>query len=133
MSNSVQVNLQDSKGTIYDIEFLEEFRNIPIEVAARNIQLIAKQSPLRWRVDGEVDEIDNSEKLDRLNALYNAFIDQCSDLNLPALVIIPIRHQFGEIWEFKTTEVQIPNQTPDLFSEIKNRLSSIEQDIASQF
>jgi len=119
MQHSVQINLQDSNGTVYDIDHLDA-SGVPTEVVKRNAKLESDNSAYRWRINGESEEFDNREKFARVISLYKQLLQTCSSLDISILCIVPVRHQYGEMWEILSTEVKIPGKTPHLFDMIRD-------------
>ena len=90
--------LQDEHGSVYDIDITENVEGVPMNIIEKNIKLIAKESPLRWKIDGEGEEFNHADKYEEIKPLLDELIEKCFKLGLSAYVVIPIGHTYGGMY-----------------------------------
>lgn len=98
MSNQVQIVLQDEHGSVYDIDVTEDIESVPMSVIKKNIELIASESNLRWKIDGEGEEFDHTDKYEEIKPLLDELIKKCFKLEISAYVVIPVSHTYGGMY-----------------------------------
>jgi hypothetical protein len=124
MCSSIQLNLQNTNnGEVYDVEFQHLYD--PVEILSRNNNLIEKQSSLRWMLDGEQEEFNESSNIEQLQILIELLKEKCVALNIPMFVAIPVEHTYGGFWkiisDYNTPELRTPDS---IFQNLMNNIGS---------
>lgn len=119
MDNTVQINLQDSKGTVFDVDRIDVIA-LAQEIVDRNTKLRESESLLRWRVEGEADETDGTVEFAKVLPLLKMLTTACGVLELPIFVMVSTGHRFGMRHAIVATETVVEGQSPEVFNLIKN-------------